>query len=506
MAYSWERMTEEEKGAILASIAGAPARQPPKVVEISWQDRCNIDCFFCSTSEIRAGNFELSGERLEKLFDEMRDLGVRGVRLMGGGEPLFRKDAAALIAAIGSRGLRITDVTTNGVLLTEPVVRALYAAGCDEICVSLNAGDARSYAAMMQTTGKNFDRVVENIRAAARIKRETGSPTTLRVQFLVYKENFRQLPEMYRLFRETGADRFWLNGLYPVRPMPTMTEADVSEMLLAYEEVLAQDYFERLERFSFWEKSIAERIEDSTRKVFERAPLARRARVKLRQLADAGGRQARAVAGLHEFCLVGWYSMTLNANGDAVTCCILQDHPTAVLGSIHRSSLADIWFGEPYTRFRAELSEIMARRGEVAVVPARLRRPGRLRRKGRLPHPLLLLVRRRPVPPALPRARGVDAEARGSTVCESRLRRPVRAPPGPHRRLQVTQGAGAPLHRATPKHPFAARGISASAAEDASRRGSERGARGQARGRAYRRAARRCALQAQIPSRSARDG
>ncbi len=366
MAYSWERTTEEEKAAILASLAGAPVRQPPRVVEISWQDRCNIDCFFCSTSEIRAGNFELSGERLEKLFDEMRAMGVRGVRLMGGGEPLFRKDAAALIAAIGARGLRITDVTTNGVLLTESVVRALYAAGCDEICVSLNAGDARSYAAMMQTTGRNFDRVVENIRRAAALKRETGSETQLRVQFLVYKENYRQLPEMYRLFRDTGADRFWLNGLYPVRPMPQMSDADVAEMLLAYEEVLAQDYFEHLERFSFWERSIAERIEASTRKVFAQAPLARRARTKLKHVLDREGRETRALAPLHEFCLVGWYSMTLNANGDAVTCCILQDHPTAVLGSIHKSSLAEIWFGEAYSRFRAELSEIMARRGEVA--------------------------------------------------------------------------------------------------------------------------------------------
>jgi MoaA/NifB/PqqE/SkfB family radical SAM enzyme len=366
VAYSWERTTGEEKSAILASLAGAPVQQAPRVVEISWQDRCNIDCFFCSTSEIRAGNFELSGERLEKLFDEMRAMGVRGVRLMGGGEPLFRKDAASLIASIGARGLRITDVTTNGVLLTEPVVRALYAAGCDEICVSLNAGDARSYAAMMQTTGRNFDRVVDNIRRAAALKRETGSETQLRVQFLVYKENYRQLPEMYRLFRETGADRFWLNGLYPVRPMPRMSDAEVAEMLLAYEEVLAQDYFERLERFSFWERSIAERIEASTRKVFAQAPVARRARTKLKHVLDREGRETRALAPLHEFCLVGWYSMTLNANGDAVTCCILQDHPTAVLGSIHKSSLAEIWFGEAYSRFRAELSEIMARRGEIA--------------------------------------------------------------------------------------------------------------------------------------------
>ena len=367
MAYSWERLDDGEKDAILAAIRRpGVAAPPPRVVEISWQDRCNIDCFFCSTSEIRAGNFELSRDRLEALFDEMRAMGTRAVRLMGGGEPLFRKDAAELIRAIGARGLRITDVTTNGVLLTEPVLRALYETGCDEICVSLNAGDARSYGAMMQTTPKNFDRVVDNVRRAAALKRETGAATLVKVQFLVYKENFRQLPEMYRLFRETGADRFWLNGLYPVRPMPTMSDADVDEMLAAYETVLAEDYFERLERFSFWEKSIAHRIDEATRRVFERAPLARRARVKLRHLFNARGRRARAVSGLHEFCLVGWYSMTLNANGDAVTCCILQDHPSAVLGSIHSSSLPEIWHGEPYERFRAELSEIMARRGEVS--------------------------------------------------------------------------------------------------------------------------------------------
>ena len=364
MAYSWERLTAEEKAAILGAVRGGPA-PAPRVVEISWQDRCNIECFFCSTAEIRSGNFALSRERLCALFDEMQAMGVLGVRLMGGGEPLFRKDAAELIGELGARGIRITDVTTNGVLLTEPVIRALYAAGCDEICISLNTADPASYAAMMQTSGRNFDRVVQNIRAAAAIKRETGASTLLRVQFLVYKENYRQLPEMHRLFRETGADRFWLNGLYPVRPMPTMAEEDIAEMLRLYEGVLAEDYFETLERFSFWESAIAERIEASTRRVFARAPLARRARLKLRHLFDAGAREARAADAMHEFCLVGWYSTTINANGDAVTCCILQDHRTAVLGSIHRSSLEEIWRGEPYERFRGELREIMARRGAV---------------------------------------------------------------------------------------------------------------------------------------------
>ncbi|HEY1252892.1 MAG TPA: radical SAM protein [Thermoanaerobaculia bacterium] len=366
MPYAWEHLTPAEKTAILRSIAdgGAPP-PPPRVVELSWQDRCNIDCFFCSTAEIRAGNFELSRERLEALFAEMAALGVRGVRLMGGGEPLFRKDAEPLIRSLGAHGLRIADVTTNGVLLTEPVVRALYAAGCDEICISLNTADPESYGAMMQTTPKNYGRVLDNVRRAAAIKREVGAACRIRLQFLIYQDNYRQLPRMAEVFRESGADAYWLNGLYPVRPMPTMSEDAIAEMLRLYEGVLAGDYFEHLERFSFWEQSIADRIDASTRAVFARAPLARRARTRLRHIAAGGARRAAESARLHEFCLVGWYSMTVNANGDAVTCCILQDHGTAVLGSIHGSSLGEIWNGAAYARFRGELREIMARRGAV---------------------------------------------------------------------------------------------------------------------------------------------
>jgi len=365
VAYSWEHLTSVEKAAVREAIAGDGPVPPPRVIEISWQDKCNIDCFFCSTSEIRSGNFELSPARLEALFDEMRTMGVRGVRLMGGGEPLFRKDARQLIGMLGKRGIRITDVTTNGVLLTEPVVRALFAAGCDQICVSLNAGEAGSYAAMMQTSAKNFDRVVANVRRASEIKRETGADCLIKVQFLLYRDNFRDLPEMHRLFLRTGADRFWLNGLYPVRPMPTMSEEEIGEMLRLYEGILAQDYFQKLEGFSFWESSIAARIQASARAVFARAPLSVRARWKARRLLDRKARRARQATAYHEFCLVGWYSMTISANGDAVTCCILQDHRTAVLGNVHRSELSEIWNGSAYARFRAELTEIMARRGEV---------------------------------------------------------------------------------------------------------------------------------------------
>ena len=386
MAYGWERLTQSEKSSLLAGVAGSAPIPSPQLVEISWQDRCNIDCFFCSTSELRAGNSSISGERLEELFGEMRAIGVRSVRLMGGGEPLFRKDTEALIRALGRHGLRVADVTTNGVLLTEPVVRALYDTGCDEITVSLNAAESASYASMMQTAAKNFDRVVENVRQAARIKRETGAVCKIRVQFLVYKDNYRQIPEMYRLFQSSGADKFFLNGLYPVRPMPGMEDHEIDEMLALYEGVLAQDYFDDLDGFSFWEREIAQRIDESSRRVFSRAPLSRRASIRFRQILDPKTRARSKNSKLHEYCLAGWYGMTLNANGDAVSCCILQDHKNAILGNIHKQSLSEIWSGESYTRFRLELTEIMARRGDVSDFSGACHVEGLCAKKGACPH------------------------------------------------------------------------------------------------------------------------
>jgi len=361
VAYSWERLTPAEKDAILRGIAEGVVFQPPRVVEISWQDRCNIDCFFCSTAEVRAGGFELPRARLLALFDEMKQAGVRAVRLTGGGEPLFRKDAAELIVELGRRGIRVSDVTTNAVLLTEPVTRALFDAGCDEIHISLNTARPDSYAAMMQTSERNFGRVLENVQRAARLKVETGSECEVRLQFLIYKENFREIPLMHRLFQESGADTFWFNGLFPVRPMPAMSDAEVDEMLRLYEGMLEEDLFERFTGFSFWERPISERIAASSRAALARAPLAGRMRARARRALS--GRAGRGLSKLHEFCLIGWYATSINANGDVVPCCILQDRKNAVLGNIHRQTLREVWEGRAYRRFREELADIMARRG-----------------------------------------------------------------------------------------------------------------------------------------------
>src|SRR5512146_3176021 len=108
----WKYLTESDKAAILRGIAEGRAFGGPYHVEIHPADRCNIDCFFCSTAPLR-GTDELPLTRFEELLRELKEAGTRSVRLSGGGEPLFHRQTKKYLRTIAEIGLPIENVTTN---------------------------------------------------------------------------------------------------------------------------------------------------------------------------------------------------------------------------------------------------------------------------------------------------------------------------------------------------------------------------------------------------------
>ena len=64
----------------------------------------------------------------------------------------------------------------------------------------------------------------------------------------------------------------------------------------------------------------------------------------------------RASQGLDSYCLIGWHSMVIRTTGAVAPCCILQGKE---LGNVYRQTVREVWHGEPYNRFRAELSRIL---------------------------------------------------------------------------------------------------------------------------------------------------
>jgi cyclic pyranopterin phosphate synthase len=118
-------------------------------LRLSITDRCNLRCAYCMPEEPvwfpRASL--LTFEEVTRIARIALGEGVRKLRVTGG-EPLVRRDAPALIAALAALpGLEDLSLTTNGVLLG-PLARELADAGLRRINVSLDTLDRARFATM----------------------------------------------------------------------------------------------------------------------------------------------------------------------------------------------------------------------------------------------------------------------------------------------------------------------------------------------------------------------
>ena len=114
--------------------------RPLRNLRLSVTDRCNLRCEYCMPEDDYVWlprEDVLHFEEISGLVDVFLSLGVDKIRLTGG-EPLLRRDLAALVKMIASkRGLNDLALTTNGVLLADQI-DALTATGLGRITVSLD--------------------------------------------------------------------------------------------------------------------------------------------------------------------------------------------------------------------------------------------------------------------------------------------------------------------------------------------------------------------------------
>lgn len=371
MSYlGWNHLTRQDKDDILQGIEDGVAYGGPYHVELHPADRCNIDCFFCSTAALR-GTDEIPMPRFEELLGELREAGTRSIRLSGGGEPLFHRSIQAFLHAIDRSGIPIENLTTNAVLL-RPGITELLASTCEQITISLNTADEATYATMMKTNARNFQRVVDNVKALTGARKPYSRKPHVKIQYLVWKENYRTIPYMYELAREMGADSILFNGLAYLRPDQQMTPAETDEMMELYEGILRVDEYRRIEIINSFEQDLSPRVRRIEARVGEAraamAPAKRLTKLLARRDFTFGEklehyRKQRTRhklfstnGGLDSPCVIGWYSMLMRSTGLVAPCCILQGKE---LGNVYKQSVREIWHGEGYRQLRASLARIM---------------------------------------------------------------------------------------------------------------------------------------------------
>ncbi|MCO6416419.1 pyrroloquinoline quinone biosynthesis protein PqqE [Siccirubricoccus sp. KC 17139] len=161
--------------------------------------RCPLRCPYCSNPVALTGpGAELDTATWARVFEEAAALGCLQVHLSGG-EPMARRDIAALVAAASGAGL-YTNLITAGVLLDAAKLAALAAAGLDHVQLSVQDAEAGSADRIGGCAGGHARKL-----AAARLVTAAGLPLTLNA--VVHRQNLDRLPALIELALALGAQR-----------------------------------------------------------------------------------------------------------------------------------------------------------------------------------------------------------------------------------------------------------------------------------------------------------
>ena len=157
--------------------------RPIGVLRLSLTARCNLACPYCCPDVDDPPGLLNLDQQLRVIRVASR-LGAQTLRLTGG-EPLLSRRLLPLLEAVAQArmrrsdpmaGLRAVALTTNGVLLSEPMARSLRASGLDRITISLDAaqGDAAARMAGLKGGALAGDRLVHKVQAGIAAARAAG--------------------------------------------------------------------------------------------------------------------------------------------------------------------------------------------------------------------------------------------------------------------------------------------------------------------------------------------
>src|ERR1700750_255226 len=186
------------------------AEQDPISFYLETTKRCNLLCTTCPrTYEELEPPADMSWDLFRRIVDQLPRI-ERAV-LHGVGEPMLVKKLPDMVRYLKERGTYVL-FNTNGTVLNEKNGRALIAAGLDELRVSFDAANAKSFLAIR---GKDyFARILRNVRGFRNLQDQEGADRP-RVSFWLtgLKETVAELPAFVELAAQIGVREIYLQRL-----------------------------------------------------------------------------------------------------------------------------------------------------------------------------------------------------------------------------------------------------------------------------------------------------
>ncbi len=263
----------------------------PNVMNIETTNRCNLACTICpGRDEPQQGFLDFDFFKA-RILPELSRCPVPKFWLHFNGEPLLHPRIGDFISGLTERGF-FARLSTNGLLLSRPVIRALIESRLDLLVVSVDASTAATYAAIRGSS--RFDLLANKVNELIEAKEKARAKRpAVQVQMVRWSQNDAEVKAFVEFWNRPGVRSIYLK--------PLSSRRGALELAMRPEEAPYLNSFE-----------------------LTRSP-----------------------------CFYLWDSLVIRWNGKVVPCC--ADLTGQIeLGDLKRSSLWEIWNGEPLRQLRRQ--------------------------------------------------------------------------------------------------------------------------------------------------------
>jgi len=195
MIYHCDRILAWQKGERIAPIH----------IDMGLTKFCNMGCIYCiGVTQIMSKDTMILPDALLRFIEDAGRVGVKSIGFIGDGEPTLNPAMYDSIVTAKKLGIDI-GTATNGLLLdmnrAHDVLR-----DSTFLRINLSAATPEGFRKIHQSPEKNFDMLIDKLKALVKIRKENKYKCTLGIQMVLIKENFDQVLKLAKLGAEIGVD------------------------------------------------------------------------------------------------------------------------------------------------------------------------------------------------------------------------------------------------------------------------------------------------------------
>lgn len=171
-------------------------------IDLELSRRCNFQCGYCYADSGLALDNEMTFSEITKLIQEGKEIGLRSVVIVGGGEPLLVPYLEKLVEFIRGNKLHCA-IVTNGYFLDEKKARFLFKKQV-ALCVKINSLDNPQIFNSMVKVKDAYNRAHKAVKLLLKTGYAGDKGPALAVESVAYKKNIEEIPKIWRWARNNN--------------------------------------------------------------------------------------------------------------------------------------------------------------------------------------------------------------------------------------------------------------------------------------------------------------